>query len=206
MHLLFVDGLSTHFSSNIHDPTAQTTSPDTRFLACLLYEGMPQGKDRSHFYFAGLALRWMRGEPLPRLIDTAYDRRKKQAKRGSPSIGPVIRALMSEIDNDLGFRYVKYGRCYIDILQAVLRNTGNEEFIKRIPNIPLYLELGASSKTMVSLIGLGLSRTTAGILAEKSVNKELDTRAAEDWLKGKDFAAMGVPEICIHELEKIRRK
>ncbi|PTL76476.1 hypothetical protein [Vitiosangium sp. GDMCC 1.1324] len=42
MHLLFVDGLSTHFSGNIHAPTAQTTWPDTRFLACLLYEGMPQ--------------------------------------------------------------------------------------------------------------------------------------------------------------------
>ena len=42
MHLLFVDDLNTHFSGNIHDPTAQTTWSDTRFLACLLYEGMPQ--------------------------------------------------------------------------------------------------------------------------------------------------------------------
>jgi hypothetical protein len=42
MHLLFVDGLSTRFSGNINDPTAQTTWTDTPFQTCLLYEGMPQ--------------------------------------------------------------------------------------------------------------------------------------------------------------------
>lgn len=166
------------------------------------FERLPS-KDNSHKYYVGIALRWMRGDPLPRLISDAYEYKKKQAKRGIPSVGPVIRQVMSDIEHDLCFRYVKYTRCCLDLLQYALHQTGNGALARRIPSIPLYLELGASSGTMVSLIGLGLSRTTSGILAEKAANKDMDTRQAETWLLRQNLEGMGVPGICIREVEKL---
>ena len=166
------------------------------------FERIP-AKDMSHKYFVGIALRWMRGDSLPRLISDAYEYKTKKAIRGTPAVGPVIRQVMSDIEQELCFRYVKYTRCCLDLLQYALHQTGNGNLVSRIPSIPLYLELGASSGTMVSLIGLGLSRTTSGILAEKAVNKEMDTHSAEAWLLRQNLEGMGVPGICIREVEKL---
>jgi hypothetical protein len=166
------------------------------------FERLPKS-DNSHKYYARLALRWMRGDPLPWLISDAYEYKKKRAKRGVPAIGPLIRQVMSDVEQDLCFRYVKYTRCCLDLLQHVLHETGNAELVGRIPSIPLYLELGASSCTMVSLIGLGLSRTTSGILADKAVNKDMDTRQAEAWLLRQNLEGLGVPGICMREVEKL---
>jgi hypothetical protein len=166
------------------------------------FECLPK-ENRSHLYFAGAALRWMRGDPLPLLISDAYEYKKKHARRRPPSIASVIRQVMSDIEQDLCFRYVKYTRCYLDLLKHALDQTGNGSLESRIPSIPLFLELGASSKTTVSLIGLGLSRTTSGILAEKAVNTEMDTRQAEAWLQRQNLEGMGVPGVCIREVEKV---
>lgn len=165
------------------------------------FERLP-GKNKSHFYFAPLALRWMRGDSLRRLIDDAYEYRKKQSKR-EPSIATIIRNVMQNIEQDLRFRYVKYTSCYIDLLKHVLIETGNEDYIESIPTIPLFLELGACSKTMVSFIGVGLSRTTAGILASKTVNKDMGSKEALSWIMKQNLEGIGVPVICIKEINKI---
>jgi replicative superfamily II helicase len=186
------------------------------------FEKLP-GKDKSQFYFASLALLWMRGEPLPQLIDSAIKYAKGQQvkkakekaeareaegktvkkKEISVNTASIIRGVMSNIENDLRFRYVKYISCYSDILRIVLRETGNTASLESIPSLPLYLELGACSGTMVSLITLGLSRTAAGIIARKAAIQNMTPSAAEDWLLKFNLEAAGVPGICIREVEKI---
>ncbi len=162
-------------------------------------------QDNSHKYFAGLALRWMRGDPLPLLINDAFEHKKKTQKK-EPSIATVIRNVMGDIENDLRFRYVKYLGCYGDILRQVLRETGNDQFIDSIPALPLYLELGASSDTMVSLISLGLSRTAAVVIAGKAANPGMNQRQAEAWLLAQNLEGLGVPGVCIREVEKLLHK
>ena len=159
-------------------------------------------RNNSHRYFTQLAFRWMRGDPLRRLIDYAWQRRRQKAVR-AVSIGPVIRGLMENIEQGIRFRYLRYGSCYIDLLKLALIQMGHEEKTERIPAIPLYLELGACSDTMVSLIGLGLSRITASILADKSVNKDMDRSGVVNWLKGRNLRALNVPYICIKEVEEL---
>lgn len=66
---------------------------------------------------------------------------------------------MEQIETRLRFHYVKYLRCYLDVLQHRLSEIGFEEL--DIPPIPLFLELGASAKTMVSAMELGMSRIAA---------------------------------------------
>lgn len=91
----------------------------------------------------------------------------------------------------------------IDLLEVALGQTGYEEQIERIPPIPLYLELGACSDTMVSLIGFSLSRITASILADKTVHKGMDRSGVLDWLKRQNLRALNVPHICIREVEEL---
>lgn len=110
---------------------------------------------------------------------------------------------MKNIEQDLRFRYVKYASCYNDLLQEALNKTGNESYTGSIPPIPLFLELGASSKTMVSLIGWGLSRTTAKILTDKAQNKNMGRREILIWLKRQNLEALDVPGICIKEIYRI---
>ncbi|MBT2668972.1 hypothetical protein J7J00_26645 [Bacillus sp. ISL-4] len=82
------------------------------------------GKDRSHLYFAPLAIRWMRGQSFSELIHDAYKFKSKNMK-GKPNISTVIRDVMSNIEKQLRFRYVKYFSCYLDILRYTLDQTNN---------------------------------------------------------------------------------
>lgn len=163
------------------------------------FEGI---RGSSYRYFTMLAFRWMRGEPLRRLIDDAWRRRQQEARR-QVTIGPVIRTLMENIEQGLRFRYLRYSSCYIDLLKLALSETKQEEWIERIPSIPLYLELGACSETMVNLIGIGLSRITAGIIAEKAVNKEMGRSEVLEWLKRQNLRALNVPSVCIREVQEL---
>ncbi|USL44379.1 DEAD/DEAH box helicase [Priestia megaterium] len=157
------------------------------------------GKDRSHFYFAPLAIRWMRGESFSGLIQDAYDFKNKNMK-GTPNISTVIREVMSNIEKQLRFRYVKYFSCYLDILKFALDQTGNSSWKENIPNISLYLELGASSRTMISFMELGLSRATASILTIVVKNNNLNTEDVKKWLSKVDLEKLSLPLVCKEEI------
>jgi hypothetical protein len=115
----------------------------------------------------------------------------------------VIREVLDDIEQEIRFRYVKYVSCYIDILIEAFIRTDNSKYIESIPPVHLYLEVGASSKTMISFIGLGLSRTTSSLLTDLSVNKEMNRPEAQKWLKGENWAHSELSPICIREIEKI---
>lgn len=166
------------------------------------FEKLPK-RNLSHTYFAPLALRWMRGEPLARLIDEAYAFKLKRHPRAK--IGTTIREVMANVEQDLRFRYVKYSAAYIDLLSEALRRSNQPELVERIPPIPLFLELGACSKTMVSLVGLGLSRTSAGILTDHAVNKDMTRPEVERWLRQQKLEAMSVSGIIIREIRRLLR-
>jgi hypothetical protein len=155
---------------------------------------------RSYVYFTRLALQWMRGSSLARLIADAYSYDASHRSRGVPNVSTVIRRVMREIERDLRFRYVKYTNCYNDLFREALGRTGYEHEAISLPMLPLYLELGASSDTMVSLIGLGLTRTTAGVVADRAFRSDMDRAEAERWLRQQPWESMGISPICVREI------
>lgn len=159
------------------------------------------GKDKRHYFFSGLALRWMRGDPLPMLIDSAiqYSRRKGESR----STARIIRDTMENVEDDLRFRYVKFFTCYNSVLAIALERSGLAEYIETIPNIPLFLEMGGSSGTMISLMALGLSRTTAEALSEYVTNKDLDVPASREWLRAQNFEQLDISAICLREVNAL---
>lgn len=163
------------------------------------FEKLPK-EDKSHTFYCGLAVDWMRGKSFSEIIRNRYDYKKKKSKRGDPSVATVIREVFEDIEKELRFRYVKYVRCYIDILRVALDRTGNSEYISHIPSIPLYLELGACSDTTVSLIALGFTRTSAVEVGRLAPRPSLTSAEAVRWLKGHNWASETVPWITRHEL------
>jgi len=89
------------------------------------------------------------------------------------------------------------------LLHHAFETNGLSDLCSSIPAIPLYLELGACSGTMVNLIGLGVSRTTAGLLNAKAANRSMDRGQCVSWLLRENWDASDLPKVCISEVQHI---
>jgi hypothetical protein len=78
-----------------------------------------------------------------------------------------------------------------------------EDLAAGIPSLPLYLEVGASDKTMISFIALGLSRVTAMRLNDLSARKDLDAAAALQWLRSRQLEHLGLSPLLLDELRAL---
>ncbi len=165
------------------------------------FEEIPR-KNKSEFFFAPLALRWMRGDSLRRLINENYQYKQRKQESSVPIDG-VIREVLKTIGNDFRFRYVKYTSCYNDLLGEALRQSRHEERIASIPPIPLFLEIGASSQTMINLVGMGFSRTAASILAERAGSREMIMPELQQWLFRQNWETSGISQVVLREVRRI---
>lgn len=157
--------------------------------------------DNSHRYYAQMCKRWMMGEPLPMMIDASFN--YKTTHNQNPSIANVIRTTLSEIENDLRFKYVRLFSCYNAVLEQVLRDYEMEELLSSIPSIPMYLELGACSSTMISFMGLGLSRYTAGKLQKLPRRSDMSQVEARNWIRSQDITALDLPAASVREISRM---
>lgn len=158
------------------------------------------GKDRSHMYYYSLALLWMKGVTYSELLQKRIDHNNKERKRGEAKPNTEARGLFEDIETALRFRYVKYTRCYLDLLEHALSLTDNQKYVASIPPIYLFLELGASSNTMMSMIGLGVSRTTASVLAEKAPRTDMDSKSIKNWLSRMELDSFDLPRALKDEM------
>lgn len=154
-----------------------------------------------HTYWAPLALRWMRGEPLPVIIDDSIKYHKKQGRKRSNST--VIREVLTEIESTLRFKYVNLLSCYGAVLKEALIDSGHAEYVAKIPALTLYLELGAASQTMIQFISLGLSRHTANIISGLTINRDMDIEAAKNFLARLDPETVSLSPYVANELRRV---
>lgn len=133
-----------------------------------------------HIRMAAISLRWMRGDPIPEIIDENH-------KRMGGKLASSIRTTLSDIEEEIRFKYMRLTSCYLNITAYVLKKTENSEYLNSLSSLPIYLEMGASDETMISFIGLGLSRLTARMLTDKVMDKEMGPQAALQWLRSQDL-------------------
>ena len=157
--------------------------------------------DNSHRYYAQLALRWMRGDPLPRIIDANADYIRKQGR--SSNLATIIRTTLTEIEADMRFKYVRLFSCYNAVLELVLDNNGMGELKSSIPSVPMYLELGACSPSMISFMGLGLSRYTASKVSSIPRRTDMSQHEARDWIKRQDLETLDIPTASMREIRRL---
>lgn len=140
-------------------------------------------KSNAAKYYSGLAMRWMRGDSLKNLIDAAVTFKvdKKNKDPDSINYGTIIRTLMAEVETELRFQYVRYTTCYLEVLRHAL-SVRNIDRADEMPNLPLHLELGAASTTMISCLELGMSRIAAQETSEAMGNSRVTTEGVRKWL------------------------
>lgn len=132
------------------------------------------------FMLALIVTHWMRGFPLSRLID---ERLKYLKKKGKPvDVATEIRNVMNEVEQIARFEAPKGLSCYCDVLQQYLEEIGREDLIDQLPQFNLFLELGVNQQTQISLIGLGMSRTSAIAVSEFISSDSLTEPQTLAWL------------------------
>lgn len=148
------------------------------------------------------AVDWMRGKPLAVLIskrETVNERREKPAK-----LSRVIIDVMNDVEEYARFKIPKYLRAFLDVLYFHTRQAGMSEVIRELPNLELWLELGVSVRTQLSLMELGMSRTGAIEVFELMMNDNMNKAETLAWLRSSDPAVLiNLPELVKQEVTRV---
>ncbi|MES0043541.1 hypothetical protein [Mesorhizobium sp. M0091] len=143
------------------------------------------GSIKQNRFFALMLLKWMQGISISELVDG------RASFYPAEKIDTTIRNTLDLVEQELRFNYVRAFGCYNALLSEALKISGYGELCKSMPSISLYLEIGASDKTMISFIALGLSRLAAKNLTSICPIKTLDIKEAKAWLARQDLEILG---------------
>lgn len=151
-----------------------------------------------------VTIEWMRGLPLGQIIRR---RLGYLNERGQPiNMAAVIRDTMREVEEVARFRAPKYLSAYIDVLKFHLEEIGREDVFPEGLRFDLYLEFGVATQTLLSLIGIGLSRTSAVALNEYLSNDLLTEDDVRVWLQARRWQTLDVPAIVRREVDELLRR
>ncbi|HDZ80895.1 MAG TPA: DEAD/DEAH box helicase [Roseobacter sp.] len=159
----------------------------------------PDGRAR---LFALMVQNWLKGWSLAHII---RERIKNEKSRGGEKKLPaLIRETMDLVEQYARFRAPKYLSAYVDILHFHLHAMDRDDLIDEDMDIGTQLEFGVSSQTLMSLIGLGISRMSATMLYEQMSDDSFDRKQCIEWIvaRHEEFEGMGLPQIVIRELRR----
>lgn len=152
--------------------------------------------------YALIVFQWLKGKSLAEIIrrNIAWH---NEVKRKFTLPG-IIRDTMALVEQVARFRAPKYLSAYMDILHLYYVEIGREDLIDRGLDIGTQLEFGVSSRTLISLMELGLSRMTAVALYEKIARDDLDQAQALKWVTDRDgqLDSMDLPVVIVRELRE----
>ena len=164
------------------------------------------------YALAILVTHWMRGFPVARLITDriAYEAgraargRGRSGRRSAPALPAIIRQVLSDVEQIARFEAPRSLACYVDLLRLHLLSIERQNLIDSLPDdLNVKLELGVSRQTHISLIGLGLSRTSAVMIGEFLTNDELDEADALRWLSEGIWRQASLPTLVMAEIERV---
>lgn len=153
------------------------------------------------YSLAILVVNWMRGFSLNRLISSLiawYDTKKRGYE-----LAKVIRDVMQDVEQVARFLAPRYLSCYIDILTHHLHNIGRKDLADQVPDVNIWLEFGASQQTQLSMMGLGLSRTTAIALSEFIVDDNLSEPEVLHKISTLSVESLGLPLAIQREIRAL---
>ena len=150
-----------------------------------------------------LVTRWMRGFPLSRLIEERINYLMKKGETPDTSAG--IRNVMQEVEQIARFEAPRGLSCYCDVLRQHLCEIGREDLFDQLPQFNVFLELGVSQQTQISLIGIGLSRTSTIAVSELITADSLTEPQVLRWLVENDelWRNFSLPSLVKKEIERI---
>ncbi|NKN02837.1 DEAD/DEAH box helicase [Rhizobium leguminosarum] len=155
------------------------------------------GFGRQPSKIAPIIVKWMSGLPLNRIIG---DELKYQGPEADAQA--IIRNILGIVEEYARFKAPKYIAAYSDVLHVYLEHEHPEKVGLVDRDIGLYLEFGVSSRTLITLMGLGLSRTSAVALYDEIVFSDLDREGVRTWLQSHPLESLRLPSLVKSEIEQ----
>lgn len=163
------------------------------------YLEAPLGAGASAYANAKLVAQWMRGYPLHRIIDGQI----KYWKRSNPRKGEtaIIRETLERVETIARFQAPKYLHAYLDILRLVLEERNHKDLLPTTDEFWLYLEFGVSKRTQLSLMSLGLSRSSAIALSDFIPQSDLTESECVQWFLDNHWDEFDLPRLTEIEIK-----
>lgn len=116
----------------------------------------------------------------------------------------LIRHTMELVEQIARFTAPKYFAAYMDVLNMHLRRIGRTDLIDHDLDIGTQLEFGVSSRTLLSLLELGVSRMSAVALYERIARDDLSKEDCLAWVAAREaqFEGMDIPAIILREVRE----
>ena len=150
--------------------------------------------------YARIVVQWLKGFSLARMIRRNIE---YHLKNNRPyKLPTLIRQTMEHVEQIARFKAPKYFSAYMDVLHLHLREIGRDELVEDGLDIGTQLEFGVSSRTLLSLMELGLSRMSAVALYEKIARDDLNKDQCVAWVAERvdQLANMDIPAIILREI------
>lgn len=170
----------------------------------LIEDLLIRSANQTYKYHAGLAYRWIKGDSLKQLIANKIE--YSNEPKDADGINDAIRGLFEDLEKQLRYKYVKYTRVYGDVLRAVLIERGLTNEAETIPPLHLFLEYGASSKSLINLMAIGMSRTSALLFKSAlSLRDDLSSAECQGYVNRVNLERTTLPALCQSEIKRLRR-
>lgn len=160
------------------------------------------GDEKANRFYALVVVDWLKGLSLAAMIRKNIEWHQKVGR--AFQLPALIRQTMDLVEQIARFKAPKYFSAYMDVLYMHLRDIKREDLIDNELDIGTQLEFGVSSRTLLSLMELGLSRMSAVTLYEKIARDDLSKEACVEWVaeRGDRLGSMGLPVIIVRELRE----
>lgn len=150
--------------------------------------------------YARIVVQWLKGFSLAAMIRRNIEYHRKNGR--SFKLPTLIRQTMEYVEQIARFKAPKYFSAYMDVLHIHLRAIGRDDLVEDGLDIGTQLEFGVSSRTLLSLMELGLSRMSAVTLYEKIARDDLEKDQCLAWVAERvdQFTGMDIPAIILREI------
>ncbi|WP_027516037.1 DEAD/DEAH box helicase [Bradyrhizobium sp. WSM1417] len=152
--------------------------------------------------YALIVVQWLKGLSLAEMIRRNIEWHRTTGR--TYSLPVLIRNTMELVEQVARFKAPKYLSAYMDVLHLHLRQINREDLIDHGVDIGTQLEFGISSRTLLSLMELGLSRMSAVALYEKIARDDLSKEDCVAWVTEREgqLEAMDFPVIIVREVRE----
>lgn len=143
---------------------------------------------------------WLRGLSLAAIIAARIRYHRKHGH--TINLPQLFRNTMALVEQTARFLAPKYIAAYMDVLGFHLQTIGRSDLDTNDLDYGVMLEFGLSTRTLISLMELGLSRMSAVELYEKIARDDLDQEGVKAWVAeyGPQLEALEVPTLIIREI------
>jgi superfamily II DNA/RNA helicase len=149
---------------------------------------------------------WMRGKTLGQMIAARITREKNKSAQDSDeeiNYAKFIRDTMADVENIARFLAPKYLGAYLSVLRQYFDEKGCSDDFPEELTYDLFLEFGVSTRTLITLIGMGLSRTSSIELSDYFGRTNLNEEEVLQRLDDGRWESLSLPSLIKREIRRV---